>query len=49
LILACLWIERGVSPKKALAKVDTFWMKTLHFLIRPPLSEEQRQFILDWQ
>jgi hypothetical protein len=49
LILACLLIERGYSAKKALAKVNTFWMKTLHYLIRSPLSEDQRQFILDWQ
>lgn len=49
LILACLLIERGVSPKKALAKVNAFWMKTLHYLVCPPLSEEQKQFILDWQ
>lgn len=49
LILACLLIERGSSAKKALAKVDVFWMKTLHYLIHSPLSEEQRQFILDWK
>ena len=49
LILACLLIERGYSAKKALAKVNTFWMKTLHFSIRSPLSEEQLQFILDWR
>lgn len=49
LILACLLIERGYSPKRALAKVDAFWMKTLYFLIRSPLSEEQRQFVLNWK
>lgn len=49
LLLACLLIERGHSAKKALAKVDAFWMKTLHYLIRFPLSEEQRQFVLDWK
>lgn len=49
LILACLLIERGYSSKKALAKVNVFWMKTLHYLIRSPLSQEQRQFILDWK
>lgn len=49
LILACMLIERGVSPKQALAKVDAFWMNTLHFLIRSPLSEVQRQFILEWK
>ena len=49
LILACLLIDRGHSAKRALAKVDAFWMKTLHYLIRSPLSEEQRQFILDWK
>jgi hypothetical protein len=49
LILACLLIERGYSAKKALSKVDVFWMKTLHYLIHSPLSEEQRQFILNWK
>ena len=49
LILACLLVKRGYSAKKALAKVNAFWMKTLHFLIRSPLSETQRQFILDWR
>jgi len=49
LILACLLIERGYSPKRALAKVNAFWMKTLYFLIHSPLSEEQRQFILEWK
>jgi hypothetical protein len=49
LILVCLLIERGYSPKRALAKVDAFWMKTLYFLIRSTLSEEQRQFILNWK
>ena len=49
LVLACLLIERGSSAKKALSKVNAFWMKTLHYLIHSPLSEEQRQFILDWK
>jgi hypothetical protein len=49
LILACLLIQRGCSAEKALAKVNAFWMKTLHFLIRTPLSEAQVEFILDWQ
>ena len=49
LILACVLIQRGYSAEKALAKVNAFWMKTLHFLIRTPLSEVQEEFILDWQ
>lgn len=49
LILACLLIQRGYSAEKALAKVNAFWMKTLCFLIRTPLSEAQHRFILDWQ
>jgi len=32
-----------------LAKVNAFWMKTLHYLIRSPLSKSQQQFIFDWQ
>lgn len=49
LILACLLIERGHPPKKALTEVNTFWMKTLHYLIVPPLNAEQEQFILNWK
>jgi hypothetical protein len=49
LILACLLIERGCSAKKALAKVNAFWMKMLHYLICPPLSGAQEQFVLNWK
>jgi hypothetical protein len=49
LILACLLIQRGYSAEKALAKVNAFWVKTLCFLIRMPLSEAQEKFILNWQ
>lgn len=49
LILACLLIQRGYSAEKALAKVNAFWMKTLCFLIRTPLSEMQQNFILEWK
>lgn len=49
LVLACLLIERGYSAKKALAKVNAFWMKTLHYLICPPLSGTQEQFVLNWK
>ena len=48
LILACLLIQRGYSSEKALEKVNAFWSKTLHFLIRTPLSDAQQKFILDW-
>jgi len=48
LILACLLIQRGYSAEQALAKVNTFWFTTLHFLIRTPLSKSQQKFILDW-
>ena len=49
LILACLLMQRGYSAEKALAQVNAFWMKTLCFLIRPPLSEMQQNFILKWK
>jgi hypothetical protein len=49
LILACLLIQRGYSAEKALAKVNAFWMKTLCFLIRTPLSGMQQNFILKWK
>ena len=49
MILACLLIQRGYSAGKAIAKVDAFWMKTLRFLIRTPLSEMQQNFILEWK
>ena len=48
LILACLLIERGYSAKKALAKVNAFWLKTLPFLVCSPLSEAQQTFVLEW-
>jgi hypothetical protein len=48
LILACLLITRGYSPKKALARVNAFWLKTLPFLVCSPLSEAQQQFVLEW-
>ncbi len=48
LLLACLLIERGYSPKKALAKVNAFWLKTLPFLVCSPLSEAQEKFVLEW-
>lgn len=48
LILACLLMQRGYPAKKALTKVNAFWMKTLPFLIRTPMSEAQQKFILDW-
>lgn len=49
LILACLLIERGCPTRKALVKVNAFWMKTLRFLIRTPLNETQQKFILKWK
>ena len=48
LILACLLIERGYSVKKVLTKVNTFWSKTLPFLVCSPLSEAQQMFVLEW-
>lgn len=47
-ILACLLIERGYSAKKALTKVNAFWLKTLPFLVCSPLSEAQEKFVLEW-
>ena len=49
LILACLLIQRGYATKEALTEVNAFWSKTLHFLIRTPLSEAQQDFILQWK
>jgi hypothetical protein len=48
LILACLLIARGYSAKKALAKVNTFWLKTLPFLVCSPLSDAQEKCVLEW-
>ncbi len=39
LSLACLLIQRGLSSEQALTSVSAFWSKTMHFLIRIPLSE----------
>jgi hypothetical protein len=49
MILACLLIQRGYSTEQALVEVNAFWSKTLHFLIRTPLSEAQQNFISDWK
>lgn len=49
LLLACLLIEGGYSPQRAMKKVDNFWMSTLHYLIHSPMSEEQRNFVLGWK
>ena len=48
LILACLLIERGYLPKKALAKVNAFWLKTMPFLVCSPLSDAQEKCVLEW-
>ena len=49
MILACLLIQHGYASEQALAEVNAFWSKTLHFLIRSPLSEAQQNFILEWK
>lgn len=48
MVLACLLIQQGYSFEQALARVDDFWLKTLPFLIRNPLTEAQLQFIRGW-
>ena len=48
LVLACMLIDQGQSPQQALAQVTDFWLQTLPYLIRLPLTERQRQFVLRW-
>lgn len=48
MVLACWLIQQGTSFEQALAQVNDFWLKTLPFLIRNPLTETQRRFIQDW-
>jgi len=49
LVLACLLVNQGVAPQDALRRVSDFWLKTLPYLIRLPLTEPQRQFVLNWK
>jgi hypothetical protein len=48
LVLACLLLQQGQSSDQALARVNSFWLETLPFLIRIPLTEAQRKFIAEW-
>ena len=48
MVLACWLIQQGASFEQAMAQVNDFWLETLPFLIRIPLTETQRQFIQDW-
>jgi hypothetical protein len=49
MVLTCLLVEQGHTPQQALAKVTDFWLKTLPYLIRLPLTAGQRQFVLRWK
>jgi hypothetical protein len=35
--------------QQALARVTDFWLQALPYLIRLPLSDAQRRFVLRWQ
>ena len=48
LVLACLLIQQGQSLDQAFASVNNFWLETLPFLIRLPLTGPQRKFIVEW-
>jgi hypothetical protein len=45
MVLACWLIQQGYTPQDALARVNDFWLNTLPFLIRSPLSDVQLQLI----
>lgn len=49
MVLACLLVNQGKSPEQALSLVTDFWLQTLPYLIRLPLSEAQRQNVLHWK
>ncbi len=48
LVLTCLLILQGQSPDQALARVNSFWLETLPFLLHLPLAEAQQKFITEW-
>jgi hypothetical protein len=48
LVLACLLIQQGQSLDQAVARVNSFWLETLPFLIRLPLTGPQQMFIAEW-
>lgn len=49
MLLACLLIDQGFSPQQALSRVTDFWLPILPYLIRLPISDRQRQFVLRWK
>ncbi len=48
-VLACLLVDQGYAPPQALSRVTDFWLQTLPYLIRLPLSDRQRQFVMCWK
>lgn len=49
MVLACLLINQGFDPQQALSQVTDFWLQTLPYLIRLPLSDSQRNFVTRWK
>jgi hypothetical protein len=49
LVLACLLIDQGHPPQQALSQVTDTWLQILPYLIRLPMSDGQRQFVLRWR
>jgi hypothetical protein len=49
MVLACLLINQGHTPLQARSQVTDFWLHTLPYLIRLPLSDRQQQFVLRWK
>lgn len=45
MVLACWLVEAGQTPQAALERVTEFWLETLPYLIRLPLTERQRRFV----
>ncbi len=47
MVLACWWVRQGRDPADALAEAERTWLEIMPFLIHSPLTERQRQFVLE--
>jgi len=44
-----VFIKRNHDPAEWISQVMDFWLQTLPYLIRLPLSDRQRQFAMRWK
>ena len=50
-VVGCYLVRHGMSPKKALERVNALYMTRPHdyFLVRSPETEEQADFVRNWR